>query len=77
VLKTKVRRAISNLVTRPCARVHERTRVFGEAVRHEDGWGGSACVRTTVLQPAVARADSGGGLRWLKLMVEAACSGWS
>jgi hypothetical protein len=31
-------------------------------------------VRAVVLCPAVTRDDGGGGLRWLKLMVEAVCT---
>jgi hypothetical protein len=38
-------------------------RVIGQTVR----------ARATVLRCAVTRANSGGGLRWLKPMVEAAC----
>jgi hypothetical protein len=38
-------------------------RVVGQAVR----------AQVTVLQCAVAGADSGGGLRWLEPMIEAVC----
>jgi hypothetical protein len=30
---------------------------------HEGGWGGSACIRAVVLQPAVTEADGGGSVR--------------
>jgi hypothetical protein len=44
-------------------RVAAEVRVVGQAV----------CARETVLRCVVVGADSGGGLHWLKPMVEVAC----